>query len=604
MKKIMSLLLLLTSALFVSAQIPNSGLVAWYPFTGNANDSSGNGHNGAVLGAHLTINRFGTPNSAYSFIGNDQYIDVPDASILRLSNTDYTISVWVYKLDSLANSNYAIIAKRYSDGQKGYILQIPSSYYQIEFQVSGYQDPYLHSDSAIAFNTWQHIVITYKLTTSTLKMYLNDKLVGTGSIPSPNGLISTAFRIGNDTWVGYVPSYGLNGKIDDLRIYNRVLTNSEIKTIYQEGVDAPIATNQYGCQNSIIPNLTATGTNIKWYSDSTLTNLVHQGNTFTTGQTNVGMYKYYVTQTIASIEGPPLEVSLTINNILPSDPTAPSGINALCQNTTSTNYSTTPSTNTTGYVWKINPANAGIMTGTSTTVTVAWNSNFYGTAYIKVKAQNLFCESKYSDSIAVTVLQAALANMTPNGPTTFCQGNSVLLNANTGTNLFYIWKKDGATIGSATNSSYIANQSGLYTVEVNNSNNCPTTSSPVTVTVNPLPAATITPTGSTTICQGQTVTLNANIGSGLTYQWKKNGIDIPGAMGASCLAAQTGVYSVIVTNATMCSSTSSDVNVTVNPSPSASITAHGSTSFCQGNSVLLTSNHTLGITYQWQKKRY
>jgi hypothetical protein len=54
----------------------NDGLVAYYPFNGNANDESGNGHNGTINSATLTSDRFGNPNSAYSFDGVNDYIDI------------------------------------------------------------------------------------------------------------------------------------------------------------------------------------------------------------------------------------------------------------------------------------------------------------------------------------------------------------------------------------------------------------------------------------------------------------------------------------------------------------------------------------------------
>jgi hypothetical protein len=61
------------------AQIPNhmptNGLVGWWPFTGNVNDLSGNGHNGSVNGATLTADRFGVANRAFSFDGVNDFIN-------------------------------------------------------------------------------------------------------------------------------------------------------------------------------------------------------------------------------------------------------------------------------------------------------------------------------------------------------------------------------------------------------------------------------------------------------------------------------------------------------------------------------------------------
>ncbi|MGK5093982.1 hypothetical protein WDW89_18465 [Deltaproteobacteria bacterium TL4] len=61
-----------------SSSIPTNGLVAYYPFNGNANDESGNWNNGTVNGATLTTDRHGNANKAYSFDGADDYINIPD----------------------------------------------------------------------------------------------------------------------------------------------------------------------------------------------------------------------------------------------------------------------------------------------------------------------------------------------------------------------------------------------------------------------------------------------------------------------------------------------------------------------------------------------
>ncbi|MBK7031388.1 MAG: hypothetical protein IPH45_20325 [Bacteroidales bacterium] len=62
--------------------IPTNGLSAWYPFNGNANDLSGNGNDGTVNGATLTTDRFGNPNSAYSFNGTTDFIGINNLHLL------------------------------------------------------------------------------------------------------------------------------------------------------------------------------------------------------------------------------------------------------------------------------------------------------------------------------------------------------------------------------------------------------------------------------------------------------------------------------------------------------------------------------------------
>jgi len=155
------------------------------------------------------------------------------------------------------------------------------------------------------------------------------------------------------------------------------------------------------------------------------------------------------------------------------------------------------------------------------------------------------------------------ATITPAGPTTFCQGNSVLLNANTGTNYTYQWKLNGTNITGATGSSYTATQTGSYTVTINNS----VTSSAVNVTVNAAPTASISNSGVTTFCAGGSVNLIGSTGTGYSYQWNQNGSAITGATTSNYTVLQAGAYTLSITNATSCTATSTAMNVTVNPLP-------------------------------------
>jgi large repetitive protein len=167
------------------------------------------------------------------------------------------------------------------------------------------------------------------------------------------------------------------------------------------------------------------------------------------------------------------------------------------------------------------------------------------------------------------------------GPTTFCAGGSVTLNAPAG--FTYLWST-GATTQSIT-----VSQAGQYSVSVTNANGCSSQGSPVTVTVNPLPVATVTAGGPTTFCAGGSVTLTASAGS--SYLWSN------GATTQSINATAGGSYSVTVTNANGCSATSAATSVTVDALPVATVSASGPTTFCAGGSVTLTAS--AGSSYLW-----
>ena len=190
------------------------------------------------------------------------------------------------------------------------------------------------------------------------------------------------------------------------------------------------------------------------------------------------------------------------------------------------------------------------------------------------------------------------AIITPLSDTTFCPGGFVALTANTGAGYTYQWYAGGAAIAGAVSSSYIATAAGSYQVGVTNTAGCYTLSIPMQVTID-TPAATLTTTDGTTVCDGTLVTLNANTGAGYSYQWLLGGAVLTGVTGSSYTTSNAGDYTVIVTNATGCSATSNDINISVNPSPTANIALSGPLTFCQGGSVVMTTDYGADYSYQW-----
>jgi hypothetical protein len=166
--------------------------------------------------------------------------------------------------------------------------------------------------------------------------------------------------------------------------------------------------------------------------------------------------------------------------------------------------------------------------------------------------------------LTVYTLPAATADTS--GSATFCTGDTVEIRANTGSGLSYAWTRNGSVISGANAYAYKAASSGTYRVIVTDARGCKAAAAPVVVTANPYPPATITTTGPTVFCDGSTVELEANKAGGLTYQWRLDGSDIPGATDASLTAAASGVYSVLVT-LDHCSTLSAGKQVTVNPRP-------------------------------------
>jgi hypothetical protein len=214
-----------TMAQSVPSYVPTNGLVGWWSFNGNANDESGNGNNGTVNGAALTTDRNGVANTAYSFDGNSDYIDCGNSSSVNL-NGDLTISAWIYANNF--NTDHGIVSK---SGLYDFITNSPFSQPPLDkLRFEADNAPFLFSNS-IQSNQWLHAVAVYS-TTLGKSIYLNGTLfasntqVGTVTPNTTYNLYLGAhqpFAVNNWSW---------DGKLDDIGIWNRALTQQEISNLY------------------------------------------------------------------------------------------------------------------------------------------------------------------------------------------------------------------------------------------------------------------------------------------------------------------------------------------------------------------------------------
>lgn len=186
-----------------------------------------------------------------------------------------------------------------------------------------------------------------------------------------------------------------------------------------------------------------------------------------------------------------------------------------------------------------------------------------------------------SIGIAGTVVIHALpaATITYNTPLSFCAGSAVVLTANSGSDIAgYQWLVNGVPDTLNTSNYMAANASGMYAVEVTSIYNCSSTSTPLSVTINPLPAPVITQAGNM---------LSAGTGYA-SYQWYLNGAAINGATSSTYSPAQNGIYTVTVTSAAGCQGTSATFSITALSASSLSSTA---------NAVKVYPNPTNGILH-------
>jgi uncharacterized protein (TIGR02145 family) len=245
-----------------------SGLVGYWPFCGNANDYSGYGNNGAVNGATLTTDRFGNTNSAYNFDGSD-FISIPNST--SLSNmTSITMSAWINinQWDMTNNQGwFPILSKTNSSSYGKYRLGANTS-------ISGQQPSFygtLSTDEGIisqnnlyALNQWNQIVITISNGNSTISLNGVQVFNGATTYTGWTTIDNLPLLIGKDI-PGLVDH--ANGKIDDIGIWNRALTQQEITQLYN--------------QNQCITNVTVTDTLIINVGQMSYTNPVAYANNIT-----------------------------------------------------------------------------------------------------------------------------------------------------------------------------------------------------------------------------------------------------------------------------------------------------------------------------------
>lgn len=259
MKKITILLLIFTTSLVFSqvpSYVPTNGLVGWWPFTGNANDLSGNGNNGVVNGATLTTDRNGNTNSAYSFNGINTSIQVQSNSTLLLTN-NYSLNGWFNAnvFFNTNNSDRSIISKVASTGwYNGYEVMVGGNTNDIVHVGNVGGNNFILGNSGYLINTWYMFSVTFD--GNTMKLFMNGSLVNsqtqTGNIQTGNIPLRFGMREGNFQY--------FNGKIDDIGIWNRALTQQEITNLY----NASLSTEDFAINTfDIYPNPTTSILNFK-----------------------------------------------------------------------------------------------------------------------------------------------------------------------------------------------------------------------------------------------------------------------------------------------------------------------------------------------------
>ena len=325
---------------------------------------------------------------------------------------------------------------------------------------------------------------------------------------------------------------------------------------------SPVAINEAVCEGGVIPDLTATGNSLVWYSDASLTNVVGNGSAFNTGQTNAGVYTYYVTETdVNGCESAVTSVTLEIYS-LPSSPVATN--EAVCEGGVIPDLTATGNS----LVWYSDASLTNVVGNGSAFNTGQTNAGVY-TYYVTETDVN-GCES------VVTPVILDIYSL-PSSPVAtneaVCEGGVIPDLTATGTSV--VWYSDAALTAAVGNgSSFATGQSntGVYTYYAtqNDGNGCQSSATTVTLEIYSLP---ISPVSINEIgCEGGVIPDLTATGSSVVW-YSDASLTTVVSNGSPFATGQTnsGVYTYYVTqsNVNGCESAATAVTLTISPFVSA-----------------------------------
>ncbi len=298
MKNYLKLIISVVFATNIMAQnipsyVPKDGLVGWWPFNGNANDESGNGNNGIQTNITYGNDRFGNYKSTLEIIGQPNRI-VTIQNPTNLNSNKKTFSAWIkfpFSLNSGLWYNHIILCEP-SIGNATWmgIMGNNPTYIQdgriYKFNYTGLGQPQEDPTELFNTNTWRHIVCIADMDSALCKYYFDGIYAGSKEITIDQNLTQwNTIKFGNnlsDTHAAFA------GTLDDIGIWNRVLTEQEVKQLYEGCTKETATSNSF---NSVVYttnaslNLTATP------AEGTFSGVAIENNSFNPSKGKLGINK-------------------------------------------------------------------------------------------------------------------------------------------------------------------------------------------------------------------------------------------------------------------------------------------------------------------------
>ncbi|MBU6204586.1 MAG: fibronectin type III domain-containing protein [Bacteroidetes bacterium] len=344
----------------VPSYVPTNGLVGWWPFNGNANDESGNGNNAVLQGnASFATDRYSVANSSY--LGDlTSGADITAQNNFPFGNSERTISLWFQNSMPYPGGNRQLFS--YGDNNSGgrFGLYLDGAFIGVE-HVNGARRCTYTPDG-----NWHNITVTYPssgMGTNDILLYF-DGLLQSSSNLNPVSSLNTANS--DIHWIGtlgFSPGwlYAFSGKIDDIAIYNRALTQQEITALYNAnnctGIGAEIAVTQPTCGlpngSAISAGTGGSGSYSYLWSNGATTAAV--------SNLSAGVYSLTVTDELACTASS----SINVNNSICPKLNTQSTVNNITQNSASISWPAVSCANKYRVVVK------NISTGTQTTSLVS-----------------------------------------------------------------------------------------------------------------------------------------------------------------------------------------------------------------------------------------
>ncbi|MFC1857237.1 putative Ig domain-containing protein, partial [Thermodesulfobacteriota bacterium] len=207
----------------------NEGLVAYYPFNGEAKDESGNGHDGIVNGATLANDRFGNPNSSYSFDGASNYINISSVPTF-INDEEKSFFLWVYLPDGISGDGFGNIRSIIDSSPSGHWRSFYIGIEGTSYKPSVLLESTVAEGEPVTHDQWHHVGFVWAPNTP-IKMYIDGNLSGQSENLSSWSSLTGSIYIGRQ--YSNPSGHYYEGKIDDIRIYNRALSEAEVQTLYQ-----------------------------------------------------------------------------------------------------------------------------------------------------------------------------------------------------------------------------------------------------------------------------------------------------------------------------------------------------------------------------------